>query len=48
MAISGIGGRLYRGEKSFQFIAHRRRFYAFSGLLIIISAIALSTQGLKL
>ena len=48
MALSGIGGRLYRGEKSFQFIAHRRRFYAFSGLLIIISAIALSTQGLKL
>ena len=48
MAISGIGGRLYRGEKSFQFIAHRRRFYAFSGLLIIISAIALGTQGLKL
>ncbi len=48
MALSGIGGRLYRGEKSFAFIAHRRRFYAFSLLLIIVSAIALSTQGLKL
>jgi preprotein translocase subunit SecF len=48
MALSGIGGRLYRGETSIDFIAKRRRWYAFSGLLIIVSAIALGTQGLKL
>ncbi len=48
MALSGIGGRLYRGEQSFAFIANRRRFYAFSLLLIIVSAAALGIQGLKL
>ena len=46
MALSGIGGRLYRGETSFAFIAHKRRWYALSGLVIIISAISLFTQGL--
>jgi preprotein translocase subunit SecF len=48
MALSGIGGRLYRGETSIDFIAKKRRWYAFSGLLIMLSALALSTQGLKL
>jgi preprotein translocase subunit SecF len=48
MALSGIGGRLYRGETSINFIAQRRRWFAISGLLIIISAVALGTQGLKL
>ena len=45
---SGLGGRLYRGETSIDFIGKRRRWYALSGLVIIISAIALGTQGLKL
>jgi preprotein translocase subunit SecF len=48
MKLSGIGGRLYRGETSFNFIGNRRRWYALSGLVIIISAIALGTSGLKL
>jgi len=48
MALSGLGGRLYRGETSINFIAQKRRWFAFSGLLIIVSAIALGTQGLKL
>jgi preprotein translocase subunit SecF len=47
-SMAGLGGRLYRGEKSFDFIGKKKRFYAFSGLLIIISAVALGTQGLKL
>lgn len=46
--LSGIGGRLYRGETSFDFIGKRRRWYAFSGVLIIASALALSIQGLHL
>ena len=46
--LSGMGGRLYRGEKSFNIIGNRRRFYALSGLVILIAAIALSVQGLKL
>ena len=46
--LSGIGGRLYRGETSFDFIGKRRRWYAFSGVLIVVSALALSIQGLHL
>ncbi|MCX6430725.1 MAG: protein translocase subunit SecF [Actinobacteria bacterium] len=46
--LSGLGGRLYRGETSVDFIGKRRRWYAFSGVLIVASAIALSTQGLHL
>ena len=46
--LSGIGGRLYRGETSIDFIGKRRRWYAFSGLLIIASAVTLFTQGLHL
>jgi len=46
--LSGMGGRLYRGEKSFNIIGNRRRFYALSGAVIIISAIALGVQGLHL
>ena len=46
--LSGIGGRLYRGETSFDFIGKRRRWYAFSLILIIASAATLFTQGLHL
>ena len=46
--LSGLGGRLYRGDTSIDFIGKRRRWYAFSGLLIIASAFALSLQGLHL
>ena len=47
-SLSGIGGRLYRGETSIDFIGKRRRWYAFSGVITIISAIVLGTQGLHL
>jgi preprotein translocase subunit SecF len=47
-SLSGIGGRLYRGETSFDFIGKRRRWYAISGLLIIASIGALAIQGLHL
>ncbi|CAB4780361.1 unannotated protein [freshwater metagenome] len=46
--LSGLGGRLYRGDTSIDFIGKRRRWYALSGLLIIASAFALSLQGLHL
>ena len=45
---SGLGGRLYTGETSIDFIGKRRRWYALSGLLIIASIAALSLQGLHL
>jgi preprotein translocase subunit SecF len=46
--LNGIGGRLYRGETSIDFIGKRRRWYAFSLILIIASAVTLFTQGLHL
>lgn len=45
---SGLGARLHSGETSIDYIGKRRRWYAFSGLLIIISIAALSLQGLHL
>ena len=46
-SLSGIGGRLYRGETSIDFIGKRRRWYAFSGILIIVSAIAAHVKLMK-
>lgn len=46
--LGSLGAKLHRGEVSFDFIGSRRRWYAFSGLLILISVIALGTQGLHL
>ena len=45
--LTGLGGRLYTGETSINIIGNKRRWYAFSGLLILISIAALSLQGLK-
>jgi preprotein translocase subunit SecF len=46
--LSGLGGRLYRGETSVDFIGKRKIWYAFSGVLILASAVTLFTQGLHL
>ena len=46
--LSGLGGRLYRGETSVNFIGRRRRWYMVSGLFILISIRALAVQGLHL
>ena len=45
---SGLGGRLYRGETSVNFIGRRRRWYAVSGFLVLLSIGALVVQGLQL
>ena len=45
---AGLGGRLHRGETSIDFIGLRRRWYAFSGILIVASAIGLVSNGLQL
>jgi len=45
---SGLGGRLYRGETSVDFIGRRRRWYSISALFILASIAALSLQGLHL
>lgn len=46
--LSGLGGRLYRGETSVNFIGRRRRWYMVSALFILISTGALAVQGLQL
>ena len=48
MALSGLGGRLYRGEKSFNIIGNRRRWYALSAIFIILASAALGVKGLHL
>ena len=45
---TSFGARLYTGEKSFNFIGHRKRWYAISIVLVAISLATLFTQGLKL
>ncbi|MEY4061468.1 MAG: hypothetical protein RL602_99, partial [Actinomycetota bacterium] len=46
--LSGLGGRLYRGETSVNFIGRRRRWYKVSAVFILLSIGALAVQGLHL
>jgi preprotein translocase subunit SecF len=41
-----LGGRLYRGEVSYDFVGRKRRWYAISGAILIISVVALFARGL--
>jgi len=43
-----FGDRLYRGEKSINFVNNRRRWYSLSAALIIASIFALGAKGLEL
>ena len=45
---SGLGGRLYSGETSFNIIENRKRWYTISSLFILVSIGALFIQGLHL
>ena len=47
MAGGGIAGRLYRGEVSINFVRRQRTWYAISGVILLISVIALATRGLN-
>ena len=46
--LTGLGGRLYSGQTSVDFIGHRRRWYSISAVFIILSIAALAIQGLHL
>lgn len=48
MKLSGVGGRLYRGETSINIIGARKKWYALSGVFVALSIFALSVQGLHL
>jgi len=42
-----IGGRLYRGEVSFDFVSRKKLWYTISGLILVISIAALAFRGLN-
>jgi len=42
----GLASRLYRGEISYDFIGHRKRWYLVSGALIVISLVSILVRGL--
>ena len=44
--LGNIGGRLYRGEVSFDFVGRRKLWYTISGLILVISIAALVFRGL--
>ncbi len=43
----GIAGRLYRGEVSINFVGRQRLWYLISGLIVLVSVVALLTKGLN-
>jgi preprotein translocase subunit SecF len=44
--LGAIGGRLYRGEVSFDFVGRQKLWYMISGLILLISIVALAVRGL--
>ena len=45
--VGGIAGRLYRGEVSVNFVGRQRTWYSISGLIVLVSAIALIVRKLN-
>jgi preprotein translocase subunit SecF len=44
--LGNIGGRLYRGEVSYDFVGRKRRWYMISGAILLVSVLALFIHGL--
>jgi preprotein translocase subunit SecF len=45
--LGNVGGRLYRGEVSVDFVGKRKLWYTISGLILVISIAALAFRGLN-
>ena len=45
--LGNIGGRLYRGEVSVDFVGRQKLWYTISGLILVISIAALLFRGLN-
>ena len=43
----GIAGRLYRGDVSINFVGRQRLWYIMSGVILLVSVVALLTRGLN-
>ena len=41
----GIAGRLYRGDVSINFVRRQRLWYTISGIILLVSALALVLRG---
>src|ERR1039457_6330987 len=44
--LGNVGGRLYRGEVSVNFVGRKRTWYSISGAILLISIVALLVGGL--
>ena len=45
--IGNVGGRLYRGEVSFDFVGRQKLWYAISGLILVLALVGLFARGLN-
>ncbi|MGH3228758.1 MAG: protein translocase subunit SecF [Streptosporangiaceae bacterium] len=45
--LGSLGGRLYRGEVSYDFVGRKRRWYTISGAILLISIVGLFVHGLN-
>jgi preprotein translocase subunit SecF len=45
--LSEIPGRLYRGDISVNIVSRQRMWYTISGIIVLVSAVALATRGLN-
>ena len=46
--LGDVGAKLYRGEVSINFVGRQRLWYAISGLILLVSIVALLVRGLDL
>ena len=44
--LGNIAGRLYRGEVSFDFVGRQKLWYMISGVILLVSVVALLVRGL--
>jgi preprotein translocase subunit SecF len=45
--LGNIGGRLYRGDVSVNFVKRQRMWYSISGIILLVSVVALLVRGLN-
>jgi len=45
--LRGVGGRLYRGEVSIDFVGRQRTWYTISGIILVVCVAALLIRGLN-
>ena len=46
--LGNLGGRLYRGDVSYDFVGRQKRWYILSGIVLLIATVSLMTKGLTL